>query len=300
MKHPRRLSARFFGLGLGTLLLALCSIGLTMWVTRQLDGAAAAVNEAVRMRMQSWRLVSLVQAERSPSEIEARVAELDATMQLLQQGDPQRPLFVPWNDETHARFSVLQQAWQDLRPAWTAPAARPPAQPLSEQVEAFVQGVDELVHAIEATLARLTAILNLFQFVMMALAVAAAVVMLYIGYLFVIQPLKRLQAGMRQVEKGDFSARVVAESHDEFGELAAGFNHMAATLHTLYHGLERTVEEKTRDLAAERTRLAALYEVSNFLVEAHTLEELAQGFAQKVRRISGADAVAVRWSDEAS
>ena len=46
--------------------------------------------------------------------------------------------------------------------------------------------------------------------------------------------------------------------------------------------------------------MAALYEVSTFLVEAHTLEELAQGFARKVRQLSGADAVAVRWNDEAS
>ena len=86
MKHHRRLSARFFGFGLGMLLLALCSIGLTMWVTRQLDGAAAAVNEAGRMRMQSWRLVSLVQAQRNASDVEQRVAELDATMQLLKEG----------------------------------------------------------------------------------------------------------------------------------------------------------------------------------------------------------------------
>jgi two-component system nitrate/nitrite sensor histidine kinase NarX len=75
---------------------------------------------------------------------------------------------------------------------------------------------------------------------------------------------------------------------------------MASTLQGLYEGLERKVTEKTRDLESKRARLAALYEVSNFLVSANTLDELAQGFAQKIRRFSGADAVAVRWSDEAS
>lgn len=299
MKTHQRLSTKFFGFGLGLLVLALLSIGLTMWVTRQLDGGAAAVNEAGRLRMQTWRLASLAQAPTGAPELAQGVAQLEATLRLLQQGDEQRPLFVPWNENTTERFEAMQSAWHKLRPMWQgAPAAGPDG--LTPQVEVFVQSVDALVSAIELTLARLTAVLNLFQFAMLALAVVTAVVMLYIAYLFVLQPLQRLQTGLRQVEQGDFSTRVVADSPDEFGELAAGFNHMAATLQGLYHGLERKVEEKTRDLEAERSRLAALYEVSNFLVDATGMEELAQGFAQKMQRISGAEAVAVRWSDEAS
>ncbi len=299
MKPRQRLSTKFFSFGLGLLILALLSIGLTMWVTRQLDGGAAAVNEAGRLRMQTWRLASLVQATAKPEEIAQRIAEFDHSLVLLEQGDQHRPLFVPWNEQTQSSFARLQRSWDELRAHWTLPQTGDRVE-LADEAEDFVRRVDELVGAIETTLARLTAALNLFQFIMMALAVAAAVVMLYIGYLFVFLPLKRLQEGLRRVEQGDLSTRVATDSADEFGELAAGFNHMAATLQELYQGLERKVEEKTKDLEAERSRLAALYEVSNFLIEAHTLEDLAQGFAQKVRRISGADAVAVRWSDEAS
>jgi nitrate/nitrite-specific signal transduction histidine kinase len=50
----------------GLLVVALASIGLTLWVTWQLEGGAAAVNEAGRMRMQTWRLSSAVQAELPP------------------------------------------------------------------------------------------------------------------------------------------------------------------------------------------------------------------------------------------
>lgn len=298
MKSRQRLSTKFFSFGLGLLILALLSIGLTMWVTRQLDGGAAAVNEAGRLRMQTWRLASLVQATAKPEEIAQRIAEFDHSLVLLEQGDQHRPLFVPWNEQTQSSFARLQRSWGELRAHWTQPQTGDRVE-LADEAEDFVRRVDELVGAIETTLARLTAALNLFQFIMMALAVAAAVVMLYIGYLFVFLPLKRLQEGLRRVEQGDLSTRVATDSADEFGELAAGFNHMAATLQELYQGLERKVEDKTKDLEAERSRLAALYEVSNFLIEAHTLEDLAQGFAQKVRRISGADAVAVRWSEEA-
>ena len=299
MRTYQRLSTKFFGLGLGMLILALLSIGLTMWITRQLDGGAAAVNEAGRLRMQAWRLVSARENGRSIDDVSRMVNEFDNTMQVLRNGDPSRPLFVPWEASTRARFVELEASWQDLRPAWQ-PGSQVDNTGLILRVDTFVSRVDGLVRAIEGTMAGLTAVLNLFQLIMMALAVVASVLMLYVGYLFVIQPLQRMRMGLQQVEAGDFAARVTVESADEFGELAMGFNHMAATLQGLYEGLERKVAEKTRDLESKRARLAALYEVSNFLVSANTLDELAQGFAQKIRRISEADAVAVRWSDEAS
>jgi len=42
------------------LLLALLAISVTLWVSWQLDGEAAAVNEAGRMRMQAYRMALAV------------------------------------------------------------------------------------------------------------------------------------------------------------------------------------------------------------------------------------------------
>ncbi len=299
MRTYRRLSTKFFVFGAGLLVLALLSIGLTMWITRQLDGGAAAVNEAGRLRMQAWRLTSAVAGGREAPEVQNLVRQFDATIVLLRDGDARRPLFVPWNPTTRAEFEALNAAWLQLRPAWERPEAVS-VSALTTEVDGFVVRVDGLVTSIEDTLARLTAVLNLFQLLMMCLAVVAAVLLLYVGYLFVIQPLQRIREGLAQVEGGDFSVRLDADSQDEFGELAAGFNHMTATLQGLYGDLERKVAEKTQALEAEQSRLMALYEVSNFLVQANSLEELGKGFSQKMRRLSAADGVAVRWTDEAS
>jgi nitrate reductase gamma subunit len=57
----------------------------------------------------------------------------------------------------------LEQGWQDLRPAWTEPRGQR-VEDLAVRVEDFVDRVDLFVQAIEDTLARLTAVLNLFQF----------------------------------------------------------------------------------------------------------------------------------------
>ena len=69
--------------------------------------------------------------------------------------------------------------------------------------------------------------------------------MLYSAYLFIFNPLSRLQAGLARVEGGDLGARVEPGADDEFGALAAGFNRMATTLQGLYQNLETKVKEKT-------------------------------------------------------
>ena len=56
MARPWNLRTKLGVVGALLLVLALASIGLTLWVTWQLEGGAAAVNEAGRMRMQTWRL----------------------------------------------------------------------------------------------------------------------------------------------------------------------------------------------------------------------------------------------------
>lgn len=296
MSHRRQLFRKLLHLGLSLLLLALLSVATTLWLTRELDGGAAAVNEAGRLRMQSWRLASLRYAGGDAATLALLERQVDASLDLLRRGDAARPLFVPWNAESRARFDALQQSWHELQPLL---AADPVAARLTPMVERFVAEVDSLVLAIEQTLAHLTSALKLLQLAMMGLAVVAAGFSLHVAHLHVIHPLRRLREGLQRIEQGDFLARVDGEP-DEFGELAAGFNHMADRLQALYGSLESKVRDKTRDLEAQRARLEALYEVSSFLTGVHTLEELAQGFVQKIRRLAQADAVALRWSDEAS
>lgn len=286
-------------IGTGLLVVALASIGLTLWVTWQLEGGAAAVNEAGRMRMQAWRLTSSIQAHVPATDIAELVAEFDDSLRVLRDGDPARPLFVPWDDHVGSRFNAVESIWHVQRQQWLHADALPIAQALAA-ADIFVHAIDGFVLSIEQQLSVLTAILNLFQLVMMALAIGGAVIMLYTGYLYVINPLGHLRGSLKQLESGDFSTRVRVESQDEFGQVAAGFNRMASTLQSLYEGLEIQVENKTRHIEAQRSRLETLYEISAFLAAANSVKELSQGFSQRVRVVMKADAVALRWSDEAS
>lgn len=296
MRKPLTLAAKLGLIGTALLLLGLASIGLTLWMTWQLEGGAAAVNEAGRMRMQTWRLA---QALGSPDvqRRDALMTSFEQSLALLRRGDPARPLFMPQDPRSQARFAEVQRDWLALRQTWQA-AHQPSAADAARDADAFVQRVDGLVSAIETQLARLTSVLNAVQLAMVALTIASAVALLYSAYLFVFNPLAQLQAGLTRIGGGDFAARVEVNSSDEFGALSAGFNQMAQTLQGLYQNLEAKVREKTERLEEQHQRLAALYEAAAFVARARTLEELGNGFARQLRTVARADAVAIRWSDE--
>ena len=301
---PRRpLAVKIGAIGCALLVLALVAIGLTLRLTWSLQGGAAAINEAGRMRMQTWQLAQALPAG-DAQRLDPLLRQFDASLALLEAGDPARPLAVPRDEASRQALAVVQQRWLVLRGQWQQLAALSAVSDVAQsvavarQAEDFVGGIDRLVSSIEKQLERWTALLNTAQFAMMALAIAAALALLYAAQLLVFGPLSRLQAALASVEAGDLSARVPTRGGDEFGAVARSFNRMAVRLQDLYASMERRVEQKTEHLQAERARLAALYEGVALVARADSLQTLAQGFAVQTRGIAKADAVAVRWSDE--
>jgi two-component system nitrate/nitrite sensor histidine kinase NarX len=280
------------------LILTLLAISATLWVSWQLEGGAAAVNEAGRMRMQTYRL-SLSLATADDASHRRQVAAFEDSLALLRSGDPERPLFMPWDDTVRARFATVERDWAAFRTQWAGPA---PADvgTLRVQAAAFVDDIDALVGAIEAHMSRWTALQHLLQTAVLALAVAGGATLLLTGYRFVLEPVSQLKRAIERLQGGDFSARVGSNSSDEFGTLAAGFNELAEHLQSMYRNLEAKVVEKTSQLQEKGERLQALYDMSTLMASATTLEELAAGFTRRIAGVARADAVALRWSDESN
>jgi two-component system nitrate/nitrite sensor histidine kinase NarX len=277
------------------LLLALLIIATTLWVSWQLDGGAAAVNEAGRMRMQAYRL-SLSIGTADDEAIPRVIAGFERSLAMLRDGDPERPLFMPWDDAVRQGFEGVQGEWSRFREKWVPPLSTDMSV-LRVDTAAFTARIDALVAAIEAHMSRWTALLHLLQIAMMTLAVLGTVLLLYSGYLFVLEPVGALKDAIQRVQRGDFGARVQRITSDEFGTLAAGFNGMAEHLQSMYRNLEARVAEKTSELEEKRERLEALYKVTMLAAKATTLKELATGFTQQIGRVAHADGVALRWSD---
>lgn len=298
MLRPRTLAAKLTAIGIALLALAVVSVGLTMWVSLQIEGGAAAVNEAGRLRMQAWRIAAQTDAG-EPQTLQALATAYDNSLVLLREGDAARPLAVPWDAASRAGFDAVNTRWTILRAAWLADP--PPARAdIVLQAHEFATEIDGFVSDVEHSLAAWTAILSLAQMAMMGLAVAGAVILMFTGHSLVLAPLALLRDGVEKVQGGDFETRVEVPSRDEFGDLADGFNRMAQALQGLYNDLELKVREKTARLETQRERLARLYTVSEFLARAGTLDEMAGGFVRQIRAIAGADAAAIRWSDESN
>lgn len=165
------------------------------------------------------------------------------------------------------------------------------------EIEPFVGKIDTLVRDIEQHNARKTEWLRLCQTLLATLAVLGTVALIYLMFLIVIRPLERLHLGIQRLASGDFSSRVPVETHDEFGEVAAGFNDMAGRLAEANATLEFQVEAKTAKLTEKNRELSLLYEIAAFLNRPATLEELSQGFLERVSAAFAADGGAVRLSD---
>lgn len=285
-----RLATKVGILGAALLCIALASIGLTLWIGWQLEGGAAAVNEAGRLRMQTWRLAHQGVVGGGAG-LQALVQAYDDSLALLVNGDPARPLFLPRDERTQQAYRQVREGWQPYRAGGQLPVLTGP------QAEALVKRIDVLVDVVETRMSGWSSLLSSVQLALVGIAIAASMIFLYASHLVVFAPVDRLRRGLQALEQGTLGARVAEDSQDEFGELARGFNRMAQRLQAVYRGMEDEVRAKTADLRLEQQRLATLYEATAFAAGAASQRELASGFADRMRRAGAADAIMLRWMD---
>ena len=305
-----KLSTKIVGALLCFLMLALLAIGATLYLSWQLEGSAAAINETGSLRMHSYRLsMLLTRIEAAPPQSDLdqaamrQVKVIDATLQRLGSGDPQRPLFLPPGSEIHGEFNRIVRAWHHaLRPAAVAllREAAGPSHALGafqRDADDFVAQVDALVRLIEHDSEQRMFWLRGSQLVLLGMAICGTVSIIYLMFMLIIAPVTRLREGMLRMTERDFGVRLAVESGDEFGQLARGFNQMADRLQALYDNLEQGVRSKTIELEDQNRELALLYDIAAYLQLPQQVEPLCEGFMQRIRGYFVADGGTVRVLD---
>jgi len=309
-KLSRRLGPKLTAISVIYLLVALAAVGLTLLMSWQLEGGAAAVNELGSQRMRSYRIAlgltqtTLPEVDQvaAAARTRAEVAEFDRVLDDLERGDSSRPMMLPRDPAIQARFARVRAQWaEQMKPHIDALLAAPSMDTrralLSAYVpraDAFVREVDATVRAIERDMSDATHLLRALQFGLIGLSLVGTVALIYLMFLLIIRPVGSLQDGMRRMAAGDFGVRLPIESKDEFGELAGGFNSMAAHLQDLYANLERRVQDKTRTLADKNEELGTLYEVAALLGQPGSIEALCNDFLSKIMSRLDAQGGAVR------
>jgi len=299
-----KLGVRLVSVSLAGLIFGLSMVLGTLWLSWALEGAAAAVNDTGSLRMQSVRIgLNLSQPKIDISQLRMQMQALEQTLENLKRGDPQRPLRMPASTSVQEQFAKLADTWQTkLVPILQTYERNPELRSYATknylaELSNFVTDADRLVWQIEAENAYDTSILRGSQLALIVLMLAGSVALIYLLYGWVIRPVQALQHGITQMTTGDFDTRVPVEGHDEFGELATGFNDMAAQLKALYSDLESRVEEKTRQLGLQNKELAILYEFSAYLSQPGELEQRCNGFLTRLIEHFGAKGGTVRILD---
>ncbi|MDO9281346.1 MAG: type IV pili methyl-accepting chemotaxis transducer N-terminal domain-containing protein [Methylotenera sp.] len=288
---------KIIGLLVFYFLVALVAIGSTLLVSWRLEGGAAAINDAGRERMRSYRIAYLLEQQvKQPTlplrdDIDLEVVLFERTLSELELGNPRRPLSLPKDVEVKTQMTQLRQTWQStIHPHITQiinTVSIPEQEALLIQyrpmLEQFVSGINDLVSMVERSNAHATSLLRFLQIALVSLALVGTVLLVYLFSHMVVRPVTRLREGIKRMAQADFDVRLPVHSQDELGELASGFNRMADQLQDIYSTLEQRVEEKTRSIEAKNKELAALDKEMAVSEERNLLaQELHDSIAQSL------------------
>ena len=315
LANPGRLSRKIIGMLVAFFLVAATAIGLTLLISWQLEGVAAAINDAGSQRMRTYRMAhlmargleSMTQETTAAQVLGEERAQFDRVLRDLQLGDPVRPLSPPRNVEIQQRLQAVEKIWQETMQPLVAKylggvrAEREAAlDQFDSTLEPFVSTINELVLSMERTYASDTNLLRTVQAALVLLAIIGTYILIRYFSRLVIRPVGVLHAGMQRMTGNDLTVRLPVASDDELGGLAHGFNQMAEHLQDAYGTLEQRVEAETRRLAQRNHELGILYSVTSFLSEPAPVEAMSEGFLERIMSALGADAGAVRMYEAQS
>lgn len=288
---------KIIGLLLSYFVMALVAIGSTLLVSWRLEGGAAAINDAGRERMRSYRIAYLLEqqltnaSDESRAEIRHELTLFEDTLAELERGNPKRPLFLPKDPNVAIQMRMLRESWlSEIRPQImriidhaNVSGKKAELVKYRPMLEKYVAGINELVSMVEHSNAHATALLRFLQVALVSLALVGTMLLVYMFSQMVVRPVMLLREGINRMSTADFDVRLPVTSQDELGELAIGFNRMAGQLQDIYATLEERVEDKTRSIEAKNRELAALDKEMAISEERNLLaQELHDSIAQSL------------------
>ncbi|PUD98394.1 MAG: hypothetical protein C3L25_03410 [Candidatus Sedimenticola endophacoides] len=243
--------------------LGLISMFSSVFIAKNSEGFAAAINQAGTLRMQSYRIASSLVHRETPLTLDDGQG---VTGRLVEEFEGR--LFSPRIHNVLGRgtdpsvidaYRVVELRWKEvMQPPLREYLAIENAHYASEtdrlrlaehrdfylgNVDAFVEKIHHFVKKLEIDAENKNRQLRIIQLVALGLTLLIGVVSVYLTKKNVLNPLHDLLACANAARRGDFSVRSGHKSDDELGQLGFAFNKMAEDLSKLYAGLEARVSK---------------------------------------------------------
>lgn len=297
-RYFKSLSARLLLLTLLWVSFIVVSIGYTMMLNWQLEASSAATKTIGDLRYHAFRAALFSQPQYSDRDYTSEVIRFNGALEMLENGDPWRPLSVPATKEIQSALQSLSKRWTEtLRPELQA--SRRTGKPVSMmRINAFVEDLSAFAEQIEDYRGYYLWQLRYLQGLLIVLAIGSLFAIMALLLRWVIRPLERLGEAINRLSAGDLNARIASYGEDEIGEIAAGFNQMADRLKDSHDNLEQKVAEKTASVEEKSSHLAQLYEMSSYFTQQRGLDDMIEGFVSRIMRHTEADACAVHLKSE--
>jgi len=268
--------------------LAIVSMFTTVFMSDGAQFDAQAVNVAGSLRMQTYRIHSVMQD--SPGDIETinqLVDEFDLTLNTGMLVNQQ----ALWdNGDIAKHHAIVANNWNEqVKPIIQTNLASPSNSNTSslEVFNKLVEDIELLVVAYqkyaEINIANIRLVQSLALFsTLILIAIAMMIVHRHIE-----QPLSKLTSVARQIGQGDFTARAEETGKGELALLARTINKMSGSLYRSKSQLEEQIKRKTRKLTRSNQSLELLFQVSRRLNEVEPGSVDFQPLLNKLADVTG-------------
>ena len=287
-----RLSTRLITLTALWVTFIICAIGYQMYLSQQVQTAGAYQYEEGSLPARVYRLNLFADRAFGGEDFATQYRAIDEAMRRIGKRDLGDEFFIDRSKEQKAVDALLNEWRNVVGPLFLL--AREKSNPIgTDELERFITKIDTVNKQIAVNRDKALMIQRGVQTLLMFLAIGSLFGIMYFLMSWVIRPTEYFRTGLSAVREGKHDTRLHLVGASEFEAIAADFNAMAGRLQDLVDNLAAKVKEKTEAVEEKNRNLSHLYEMTSFVSQQHSVDEMCEGFAARLMQYTPAQACAV-------
>lgn len=302
-----QLSSRLLRIALLWVILLIASVVYTLFLSWRLEATTAVLHDAGDIRSELIQMNVVVKTSELTStyDVQGGVWRVDRSINRVLGGEEAFRVF-PKDEQINRLFYRIEELWKrNVKPPLLLEDQSHKDLLVTIQDRKFIEDFDRMnmlldqwVSFVEADADRNIVVLRYTQVTLGALSILSVIILMWFLVVWVLRPLNQLQQGIERLRLADWKTRVHSDESLEFAHISTGFNDLASHLDDVYSNLEKKVAEKTHSLAEKNVYLTALYGLTAYLSEQHTLEELCESFLLRMMTLGQAQAGSMYFWDD--